>query len=155
MLRMHAIARAHGLETSFICIDTWLGSSEHWLSAEDREHLGLEGGHPTLYRQFIANVVANDAVEDIYALPLTTVAAARVLEELGVVADAVYVDAGHEEAEVALDLELFSRRLRPGGVLFGDDYHPRWPGVVRAVDRFCKKARRELLVEDKKWLVEM
>jgi len=152
---MHAIAREHGLRTSFICVDTWLGSSEHWLNAKDREHLRLEGGHPTLYRQFIANVVANDASDDVYPLPLTTVAAARVLEALEISADVIYVDAGHEEAEVALDLELFRGRLRRGGVLFGDDYHERWPGVVRSVDRFCKTERRRLVVDGTKWLVRL
>ena len=116
---------------------------------------GLEGGYPTLYRQFIVNIIATDAAADIYPLPLTTVAAARVLEGLGITADAIYIDAGHEEAEVALDLRLFTERLRSGGVLFGDDYHARWPGVVRAVDRFCNEARHELTIDGTKWLVHL
>jgi Methyltransferase domain len=152
-LRMHAIAREHGLETLFVCIDTWLGSAEQWMKPEPRPHLRLEGGFPTLYRQFVANVIACDAVEDVYPLPISSTAGARVLDGLGVSADVVYIDAAHEEEELALDLELFWRVLRPGGIAFGDDYMRRWPGVVRAVDDFAREQGLELDVEDGKWLL--
>jgi hypothetical protein len=61
-----------------------------------------------------------------------------VLKRLGVTADLIYGDGGHEEHEVASDLALYSGLLRPGGIIFGAEYHPRWPGVVRAVETFGK-----------------
>lgn len=156
VLHMAGLARQHGLETSFVCIDTWLGSNaELWLKPEQRETLMLRGGYPTMYRQFIVNVLAHDAGDRIYPLPLTSTGAARLLAHLGIVADAVYVDAGHEEEEVRSDLELYWKLLSPDGLIFGDDYHSRWPGVVRSVDRFCKEQRvkPELDLRGRKWLV--
>lgn len=84
VLWMHGLARKLGLATQFICIDTWLGSSEHWLADDDRQELGLRGGYPTLYRQFVFNVLAAGASIDVFPLPLTSTSAATVLEHLGV-----------------------------------------------------------------------
>ena len=153
LLQMHALARRHRLDTSFICIDTWLGSSENWIKPEPRPNMRLEGGHPTLYRQFVANLIARDATDNVYPLPMSSTVGARLLHGLGVEADVIYVDAAHEEEELTLDLMLFWRVLRPGGVMFGDDYVPRWSGVVRAVDRFVGEHRLGLEVDREKWLV--
>ena len=62
VLHMHGLSRKYGCETLFVCVDTWLGSSEHWLAADDRLSLGLRGGYPTIYRQFVFNVVEHRAV---------------------------------------------------------------------------------------------
>ncbi len=53
--------------------------------------------------------------------------------------DWVYVDGNHLYEYVWTDLELFAPKVRPGGLLAGDDYGaPGWwdDGVRRAVDRF-------------------
>jgi hypothetical protein len=53
--------------------------------------------------------------------------------------DWVYVDGNHLYDYVRADLELFGPKLRPGGLLAGDDYGAAgwWDdGVRRAVDRF-------------------
>jgi hypothetical protein len=84
---------------------------------------------------------------------MTSTTAARVLRRLGVVADAIYLDAGHEEEELAADLRLYYDLLRPGGALFGDDYDERWPGVMRAANSFSRRQGLELGVHAKKWIV--
>ena len=149
VLHMRSVARRLGLDTALICVDTWLGSAEHWSQPQPREHLRLEGGFPTLYREFIRNVIAEDAVEDVYPLPLSSAAAARTLAKLGVTADVVYLDAAHEEEEVRLDLELYWPLVRPGGAMFGHDYN--WPGVKKAVDAFFGRRRFEL--DETYWLM--
>ncbi len=53
--------------------------------------------------------------------------------------DWVYVDGNHLYEYVWADLELFAPKVRPGGLLAGDDYGAAgwWDdGVRRAVDRF-------------------
>lgn len=53
--------------------------------------------------------------------------------------DWVYVDGNHLYEYVRADLELFAPKVRPGGLLAGDDYGAAgwWDdGVRRAVDRF-------------------
>jgi hypothetical protein len=139
LLHMYDLSRRYGCETCFVCVDTWLGSSEHWLSAEDRPSLMLRGGYPTMFRQFVFNILAHEAADAIFPLPTTSTSAARILRATEIVADAVYIDAGHEEEEVAADLQHYYELLRPGGVIFGDEYHSRWAGAIRAVDGFAKK----------------
>lgn len=59
--------------------------------------------------------------------------------------DAVYIDADHRYESVLQDLILWSKRLKPGGVLMGHDYihTPESTNyaidVVRAVADFCKE----------------
>lgn len=143
---MHRVSRALGLTTQFVCVDTWLGSNvELWLQADARRSLNLRHGYPDMFPQFVSNMIHAGIMDDVFPLPMTTTAAARLLGRLGVVADAVYVDAGHEEEEVYADLCLYHDLLRPGGVLFGDDYAEPWPGVVAAVNRFA--AERRCLVQ--------
>jgi hypothetical protein len=155
VLRMVKLSHELGIKTSFVCVDTWLGSSaDVWLAPDDRAQLLLRGGYPTMFRQFIANVIAHDATDVIYPLPMTSTAGARLLARLGVTADVVYVDAGHEEEEVAADLDLYWKLLHAGGVFFGHDYTGRWSGVVRAVDRFCAMRKLDLSLDKGNfWLV--
>lgn len=152
LLRMHGLARELGLATQFIAVDTWLGSSEHWLDPKDRERLRLRGGYPDLYRQFIFNLLANGA-DDVFPLPMTSTAAASVLRKLEIRADLIYIDAGHEEQDVLADLQGFFGTLSPGGVIFGDDYHSSWPGLVRAVDDFARRRRVEVEHVGRVWVI--
>jgi hypothetical protein len=45
----------------------------------------------------------------------------------------ILVDASHDYASVRVDLLDWYPKLKPGGHLFCDDYHPRWSGVIRAI----------------------
>jgi hypothetical protein len=151
LLRMHELARALGVDTSFLAVDTWLGSAEHWLGAKDRARLRLRGGYPDLYRQFVFNLLSKDAA-DVFALPMTSTSAARVLRHLGVTANLVYIDGGHEESEIRADLGSYYALLAPEGVLFGDDYHSRWPGVQQAVDAFAAERPGVLEIQGSVWI---
>jgi SAM-dependent methyltransferase len=58
--------------------------------------------------------------------------------------DWVYIDANHSYECVRRDLELYYRKLRPGGFIVCDDYHHAgfWDdGVTRAVDEFMASGR--------------
>lgn len=58
--------------------------------------------------------------------------------------DWAYLDGDHRYEGIKEDLEQFSRLVRPGGYLVGDDYGIRgwWDhGVTRAVDEFAASAR--------------
>jgi predicted O-methyltransferase YrrM len=55
--------------------------------------------------------------------------------------DFVFIDADHSADAVTDDIARWTPKVRRGGWLGGHDYHPRKPGVVRAVDRaFGRKA---------------
>lgn len=53
--------------------------------------------------------------------------------------DAVYIDAGHTYDEVFADLRAYLPKVKPGGVICGDDYGIDFPGVTDAVNAFFGK----------------
>jgi predicted O-methyltransferase YrrM len=149
--------RAHRGDAQLLCVDTWLGSFDWWLdpARSPRAEMRLLHGYPTLYWQFLANVVHAGLQGSIVPFPATSTIAARVLIARGVQADLVYVDASHEENDVYLDVVYYWHALRPGGVIFGDDYRADfYPGVVRAVDAFAREHALPLEVVDGQfWLL--
>lgn len=58
-------------------------------------------------------------------------AALRVADEW---ADFVFIDAGHSYHAAKADIAAWRPKVKPGGFLMGHDYHPKFPGVIRAVD---------------------
>lgn len=155
VIHMAKLAEAEKLDTRFICVDTWLGSNDTlWVDPDYRRSLQLRGGYPSMFRQFIANIQHAGVQDRIYPLPMTSSAAFYLLKRLAVRPDAIYVDAGHEEDEVYLDLKLYFDLLRPGGVMFGDDYSPGWPGVPAAVNRFASERRLVLQCGNDKFIFQ-
>lgn len=53
--------------------------------------------------------------------------------------DFVFVDGSHEYQFVKQDLVLYYEKIRPGGVMAGDDYTTGFAGVPLAVNEFCKE----------------
>ncbi len=152
VIHMARTARALGLQTKFICVDTWLGSNDMlWLDANWRKSLLLRNGYPSMFRQFVYNIVTSQVAEDIYPLPMTSSCAYQVLKRLEISPEMIYIDAGHEEEEVAIDLKLYYDILAPGGWLVGDDYMECWIGVVKAVNRFCAEHSLLLRTSGVKW----
>lgn len=140
LLEMARAAQRLGLDTSFICIDTWLGSNaELWLHAATRASLKIDGGYPTLFRTFLRNLRDADLLQQVFPMPMTSLTAALILRHWGLQADLIYIDAGHTQLEVGMDLEAFCQLVRPGGVLLGDDYLPEWPGVIAAAHSFGRR----------------
>lgn len=141
-------------EAIVLCVDTWLGSNEVlWSDPEMRTLLQLEHGRPSVYRQFLANVILQDLTNTVFPLPMTSVAAAELLRRFRIQADLIYIDAGHGEYEVYGDLQNYWSLLRPSGILFGDDYDTAWQGVVRAVNRFAAETGLLLETDHGKWAI--
>lgn len=62
--------------------------------------------------------------------------------------DWVYIDGNHSYPFVSQDLANFLPKVKPGGIIAGDDYGPGgwWKdGVIRAVDEFIAAGRCELV----------
>jgi hypothetical protein len=134
-----------GLEAEIICVDTWLGSNDTlWLDENYRKSLRLEHGYPRIFWQFVYNMIKAEVIDSVYPLPMTSSAAYYLLKRFGLQADMIYIDAGHEHNEVYTDLTMYYNLLRPGGVIFGDDYSGIWPGVVSATNTFA--AEKQLVL---------
>lgn len=154
-LHMAELAKSLAIEDfELICVDTWLGADEHWLRQDWFETLAVRNGYPTLYFQFLANVILKGHQDVVTPLPTTAESAFHILRHHGIVADAVYVDAGHRYKDVKADMENYWQLVRPGGVLFGDDFIIGFPGVVRAVDEFADTRDLRLQRSGEKWLIQ-
>ena len=65
----------------------------------------------------------------------------------------MHIDASHEYEDVMEDVKLWWPKIKPCGMLMGDDYVPPWPGVVRAAHVFTEKNGLELIKRPPKWMV--
>lgn len=153
-IHMARLSKQLGLEAEIVCIDTFLGSPEHWTNPEFRPGLRLKNGQPRLYDQFLSNVVREGMQDVITPFPISSTAGAFVLMRAPMPPDMVYVDAGHEYEDVRRDIELYWDLLRPGGVLMGDDFVPLWHGVIRAASEFASQRRLNLQLSGEKWIVQ-
>lgn len=106
------------------CVDTWMGDVNG----------GTIPGRPSMLLECAANIIAAGVAASVRLIPALTVDAAswwpgRV--------DFLYIDADHREASVRLDLTTWWPKLRPGGLIAGDDYdNPLYPGVTKAWNDF-------------------
>lgn len=117
------------------CIDTWLGSIEHWNNPEWLEQLAIRNGFPRLYERFLANVMRAGVAECITPLPMTTRTGTALARLHNVRPDAIYVDASHEYAEVLEDLHGVWPLIDDSGIIIADDFFA--PEVNRAIREFC------------------
>jgi SAM-dependent methyltransferase len=146
----HQLGRA---DTEIVCVDTWLGSLEFWENHDDEERyraLKLCDGYPTVYWTFLFNVAACGLQSVITPFPITSAIAARFFTHHELTFDAIYVDGSHDYLDVAADIAAYWPLLRSGGVMLGDDYCSKWPGVMDAVDEFAGP-RSEVI--DEKWVL--
>ncbi len=158
-LHMCALASELGLAPfTIICVDTFLGGTWHWLNRQDPNAfagLGCRHGFPSLYYQFLANVVHLGHQDKVVPFPNTTANASRFFKAMGgPQPDLVYIDAGHYFEDVVADLRNWWPLVRAGGAVFGDDFSPNFPGVEQAVRSFCDEMRlAPFQVEGEKWIL--
>ncbi len=158
-----AIAAAHYYrkylnwhDFTLICVDTWLGSVEHWLRDADhptRQALHMKHGRPQLYDHFLSHVIKADLTDHIQPLPQTSMNGARILgffkEKFDWAPDWVYIDASHETLEVFIDMDMYYALLNSGGILCGDDWN--WPSVRKAVVDFAIEKKLEIFNSKYSW----
>jgi len=144
------------IDGALICVDTWLGGIEH-ISCDDPKW-GLKQfskyGYPTLYFNFLANMVHKNVHRLVIPIPNTSVIAGRYLQSKKISADLVYLDASHDEDDVYADLQAYWPLLKPGGVMLGDDWSTRWYGVICAANRFAREKNLTLQTAGEKWFVQ-
>jgi len=66
----------------------------------------------------------------------------------------VHLDASNDYGAVLREARCYWDLLAPGGFLIGDDYHPTWPGVVRAAEEFAAEVGVALRIHSPKWVVQ-
>lgn len=109
------------------CVDTWSGELD--------DNGGSKPGKAPLMLMACARRMVEMGVGPIVRLiPAMTVDAARYWSEP---IDFLYIDADHSYRGVTADLGLWSRHVRSGGLIVGDDYgNALYPGVRDAWDDY-------------------
>jgi predicted O-methyltransferase YrrM len=144
---------------TLICVDTWLGGTWHWLNRQDPNAfagLGCRHGFPSVYYQFLANVMHLGHKDKVVPFPNTTEIASRFFKTVGAPpVDLLYIDAGHYFDDVLSDLRNWWPLVRPGGIVFGDDISANFPGVEQAVRSFCGEMHLPSFdVQGEKWVLK-
>jgi len=144
---------------NILCIDTWLGAPEFWTTnglVDKHRGLSLKHnfGYPTVYFTFLDNIFNLKLNDKIVPFPISSNQAADVLKTYNCVADAIYVDASHEEGEVFNDIVKFWPFVKINGVMFGDDFNDGWPGVKNDVKKFCQLYKQNVIVKGKVWFIK-
>jgi hypothetical protein len=153
-ISMAKIVQSSGLKSKIICVDTWLGSPEHFLGADPTwwSSLRMRHGYPQLYFTFLANVVRQGVQDLIIPLASTSESAAMILASKQVRPDMVYIDAAHEYEPALRDFRAYWRLLSDTGVLLGDDYIG-WSGVTQAANEFSTELKTSIYGKPGKFLI--
>jgi hypothetical protein len=106
-----------------------------WVNKVVWNHLSVtEDGRPTVYYQFLANVIAQNLTDIILPVSMSSIIGARFLQTFQFHPQLIYLDSAHEQGETLIELALYWNILQSGGVLFGDDWN--WIAVRCDVKKF-------------------
>lgn len=142
---------------SIACVDTWLGSAEHWTQDHpSHDLLRTHSGQPGIYGRFLANIVAAELFEKVAPIRLPSEVAAPVMARCGLAFDLIYLDGAHDYASVIRDCRAWWPLVR--GVLMGDDWNDPRFGVADGVLRWLNHPKTEaspkdLRVDGNFWMV--
>ncbi|HEY0185520.1 MAG TPA: CmcI family methyltransferase, partial [Rhodopila sp.] len=153
-IHMAGICKELELKAEIVCVDTWLGNWQHWTRDSgigSKGDLRIVNGFPTLYFQFLSNVLSKHHSDIITPLPLTGIAGAKLFAHYKLRPDFVYIDGDHEYESVIFDLRAWLQLVSDGGVLLGDDYE--WPGVRRAVEEIRAEGAWTVEIKGNKFVV--
>lgn len=123
-----------GIDYDYYAIDHFLGSSEHNKNFDYYE-VSLDNLKPIIDK---INLIKNDSVSE----------SKNYDDEYF---DIVYIDASHEYEYVKEDILSWLPKVKNGGIICGDDYHPVWHGVIKAVDEFFGKIN---IVGNQQWWIK-
>ena len=119
------------LDGVLYCIDTWLGSAAE-RETNHAQARDMDGDFA--FNEFARIFGRHVETWKVKPIRMHGCHAAKLLKEMGVQADFIFINAGHLQHEVEDDCRSFLPLLKKGGVISGHDYgRPQWPDVTNAV----------------------
>ena len=161
-ISMGLIAKELGIETTIVCLDTWLGSID-FINAIAKDDIDRDTkpifGYPSVYYQFLTNVISHELQDIIIPFPQTSSIGCRWLENKKILFDLIYIDGSNDYRDVMIDLESAWPLLKENGVIFGDDYnHHLFTDIKKAVKSFTENYKQTDNLEtydyDLFWLIK-
>jgi predicted O-methyltransferase YrrM len=144
-------------DACLVCVDTWLGSIEHFTNPPSPQwdlRPTLVHGYPTLYHHWLTTIIRHDVHDTVVPLANTSVTAAKWFARTNVRPEFIFIDAGHDEDDVTIDLNVWYPLLAPGAIMAGDDWSPMWPGVEAAVTKFCAPRNLKPQIVGPNWMIQ-
>ena len=135
-LRRHMPTARHPDPPPLLAIDTWLGDLGMTLGRYLTEDMARQHGQPTLYHQWLVNVIEANLSRSVLPLMATSFLGARILEYLRLQADMIYLDSAHEQRETFLEIAAYWNLLAPRGLILGDDLN--WAAIMHDVQLFAR-----------------
>lgn len=135
-----------------ICIDTWLGSIEHYRYTGfewGRERLQIEDHYPSIFKTFADNVRRNNFQDKVIPITIDASQAYLILDECNIDIDLIYIDGAHDYYSVLNDLK-HSYSLINDGYVSGDDYFGE---IERAVQFFITDNNLYVLSKDSQYIL--
>jgi len=141
-INMGKIIKSLGLNSTLVCVDTWLGSVD-FIGAENRLDIERDClptfGYPQVYYQFLANVIYHNLDDIIVPFPQTSSIALDWFNAHNIKFDLIYVDGSNNYEDVYMDIKNSWNALNKNGIIFGDDFnHSYFISIKKAVVDFCK-----------------
>lgn len=126
------------------CIDTWNGTPNEKSDTNTFHATAdlLDGDY--VYNHFMSNMFEYIQKGKVIPIRMHSEHAASLLKNKNVIADMIFIDAGHTYEDVKKDIISWMPLLRSNGILCGHDYHVdgvAWPGVHRAVHEMFNNVR--------------
>lgn len=154
-IHMANLSKELKMNSAIVCVDTWLGNWQHWDrddGAGSHKDLNTSHGYPTLYYQFISNVINLKCTDVIIPFPIHSIGACYFFSKKNIQPNLVYIDGDHEYESVFLDISRWYEILAEDGLLLLDDYD--WPGVSRACHELSIKFNYEFDVHNNKAVIK-
>ena len=120
-------------EVNFITVDTFKGTEDEEL------HQNIVGAfNGDVFYEFIDNTVLSNNYGSFNIIKDTSHNAANQFSNDSI--DYIMLDAGHSYEDVTNDIKIWYNKIKPGGIISGDDYGGSYfPGVTKAADEYFYK----------------
>jgi hypothetical protein len=132
--KMAKLCKSRNKQARIVCVDTFLGAPEHMDGEWASNGLDRVNGIPCLFETFRNNTKILTNHDIIYPFPISSMEAAHFMIKKQVEVDLIFIDGSHEYESVLMDITLFWKVLKKGGIMILDD--AKWEGVDRAITEF-------------------
>jgi len=121
--------RESGKPIHFTTVDTWKGTDD-----EELHQNIVNTFNGDIFYEFIDNTVISKNYGTFDCIKDTSENASKLFANNSI--DFIMLDAGHSYESVRDDLKYWYRKVKPGGIISGDDYRIMFEGVTRAADEY-------------------